>query len=132
MNAQDDFTIVDVLEKLKKAKWTAPEGGTVCLILSILCPCSLFLAFATSLCYGIAHHFWVQSVGGRFVARFAEAPDHIGFLALLAVILCFGGFLITVTTFVLGVMRSDKLAIVLSATTFVVSFPLLLVALMIR
>ncbi len=52
-------------------------------------------------------------------------PNGIFLLGLLAMLLCLGGFMITIGSFVFGIMKNNKLAVVLSSVTFVLSFIIL-------
>mgnify|MGYP001569179738 CR=1 FL=1 len=91
-------------------------------ILAWLCPMSLvtflFLDFASGYVY------WKLPWVFRYRMHFGveTLPDHVGLLGIIAYGAGFLGFLITITTFVAGVVKNHKLAIVLSSVTFVLSF----------
>jgi hypothetical protein len=55
-------------------------------------------------------------------------PDRLLVLAVVITVLQASGFLVTVSTFVLGIMRRHRLAITLSAVTFVCAWPLVILA----
>jgi hypothetical protein len=91
-------------------------------------PASLVIAFILSVLYTVAYHQlpdWEQDARRQHYAGLDPLPIHITILGVLAIVAMAGELLITVVAFVLGVMKNNKLAIVLSSVTFVLSWPIL-------
>jgi hypothetical protein len=72
-----------------------------------------------------AQKWWIESVGGPYRSMSAEHPIYLKLLMAIFWLSCAAGCLVTLVTFILGLVMRHKLAIILSVLTFVLSFPVL-------
>ena len=97
-------------------------------LLACASPASLAVAFLFSVLYTVGHHRLTPLQKELIHIGNQEMPEYLSRLGILALLSMAGGLLVTATAFVLGVMTNNKLAIVLSSVTFVLSWPILCMA----
>lgn len=92
------------------------------------CPAALAIAYVLTFAYTVAYASMPIELRFMVRANTAQMPPIVAFLGFLMFGSMALGLGVTVVTFVLGIMKNHKLAIVLSSVTFVLAWPLLFCA----
>ena len=104
------------------------QRSVLATVLAWCCPAVLAFAILFTLAYFHAHSR--MDPGLQMLVRWNQAslPTGVAVLGYLMIASMALGLCVTVVTFVVGIMKSHKLAIVLSSVTFVLAWPLLFCA----